>query len=158
MAMVNAFLIPKYHMVPIPVEKCRRQNTRYRCEMSLSLQILFPEETFTPASFACRSYDVSITGMRVYFDKLPVEFYLKLLPKTRFARISFTDPFSGGEIKITGCIHWADYHRPETEDQCGSCYIGINFDDRDNRDLSRYREFVETMLANYPEGGMLLAG
>lgn len=42
-------------------------------------------------------------------------------------------------------------------DQCGSCYMGIYFDERVNQDLSRYREFVDYMQAHYPEGGMLLA-
>jgi len=141
----------KNFLAPIATED-RRDQTRHRHEMSVTLQVLFPEETFTPVTYTCKTHDVSLRGMRVVLDRLPLTLYNKLLSSTRYARISFTNALNGGKIKLTGRIVWLDYRKPRSTELNGLCYMAVSFDDRDNQDLTHFTEFVQGIQTHSSTG------
>lgn len=128
----------------------RRRTPRYRFEMNVSLQILVPEETFTPIIYECNTHDVSRGGMRVAIEKLPNTMYKKLLSTTRFARISFNDPFNGAKIKLTYRIVWLDYRKPDPAEKFGPCYMALSLEERDNQNLSGLVEFMREIQTRLP--------
>jgi len=130
----------------------RRDDARHHYEMSLALQILFPEETFTPVTYDCKSHDVSLRGMRIVHEQLPLSVYLKLLMTPRYTRLSFTNAFNGEIIKLTGRIVWIDYRKPIATEPGGLCYLAVSFEERENHDLTPYMEFVRGIHAHYPVG------
>jgi len=132
--------------------KERRDDARHHYEMSVALQILFPEETFTPVVYDCKSHDVSLRGMRIVLELLPLSVYVKLLMTPRYTRLSCTNAFSGEKIKLTGRIVWIDYRKPVATEPSGLCYLAVAFDERDNQNLTQYMEFVRGIHANYPVG------
>lgn len=128
----------------------RRDGVRFRYEMSVSLRILFPEETFTPIVYDCKTQNVSRREMKVVIDKLPFALYRKLLATTRFARISFINAYRGTKINLTWRIIWLDYRRPDSAEQTGLCYMAVSLDDRENQDLTDFTEFVQDIQARDP--------
>lgn len=135
---------------PSPAMGDRRGTPRFRFEMNVSLQILVPEETFTPIIYDCKTHDVSRGGMRVMIEKLPYMLYKKLLSTTRFARISFNDPFSDAKIKLTYRIVWLDYRKPDPAEKYGPCYMALAIEERDNQDMSGLTEFMHEIQTRLP--------
>jgi hypothetical protein len=126
-------------------------RTHVRYEMSIATQILFPEDTFSPVTCGGKTLDMSARGMKLYFDNFPLHFYIKLLARSRMARIRLEDPFDGTELKITGRIVWIDYHD-------GPCFMGLCFDEKDGN-LAPYLRLIENVrdaagqAAPPPDGG-----
>jgi hypothetical protein len=109
-----------------------RSQPRYEMELSVALQILIPEETFTPKIQPGRAVNLSVRGMKVCLDGISHDFCFKLLQEKRFVRVSLTNPFNGLLIKLMGRIIWVDYHnaaRPKFKSESYHSYMGILFED-----------------------------
>lgn len=128
----------------IPPEGFERKDERYALELEMNAQILIPEETFRPQLHVGRCEDLSRSGLKLRLDRLPPEFYQKLIARPRFIRLSFLNPVTKIEAKVTGRIMWIDYHKPPPGEQLGTCHVGIYLDPREG-DLSEYHRLVESI-------------
>jgi len=130
----------------VPSQGFQRASERYEVDATIQAQILIPEETFRPEEFRGRAIDMSMQGMKVCLHEFPLNFYNKLLTKTRYIRIQFENPFSGVEIKITGRIVSIDYHKPHATQRTGICFFGVHFDQADGADLTEYTSFIDELI------------
>ncbi len=109
-----------------------------RVDLTISLQILIPEETFTPIEYACATHEFSSRGIRIGLEQLPSSIYVKLMSHPRYARITMCDPLRGNKIKLTGRIVWLDYQHNSGDTLNGSCQMAISFENQDKKDLSNF--------------------
>ena len=127
---------------PVPPAGFNRAHSRYKLEVPVTAQILFPEETFQPVCQTGSTVDVSLRGLQVYLQNLHQDVYKKMVKTNRYIRLHFHDEVDGEPIKITGRIMWIDYHNSGAESQVGSCYVGIGLNEKES-DLGKYTEFFK---------------
>lgn len=133
---------------PVPSNGFKRSHDRYEIELDLLLQILVPEETFTPRGLEGKTIDISARGMKIVIPQLTTDFYTKLIKGTRYMRIVLNDPQNGEPIKLTGQIAWFDYHKPSAATEAGPCYMGIQFDERSGASLPSYEALFALLKSN----------
>jgi hypothetical protein len=110
--------------------------------MSVTLQVMIPEDTFRPQILNGLTVDVSERGMQVSIAALPLNLYSKLLSRPRNVRVAFDPPGGGDEIKLLGRISWIDYRKPKADERAGPCRLGVFFDAKDGCDLKPYSQFI----------------
>ena len=88
---------------------------RFRIELRATLQILLPEETFTPRPIDCTTVDVSARGLKLCIENMPGELYLRVIRGIRHARISLNDDRLERPVRLDGQVVWVDYHQPDQD-------------------------------------------
>lgn len=130
----------------LPQGPFKRAFDRYELAVSVTVEILIPEDTFRPHGLSGHTIDVSLNGMQVVLDELRVDLYSRLLSRPRHVRISFRSPVNGESIKLTGRIAWIDYRKPKASDASGPCNLGVTFSEKDDGvDLTRYSQFLKNV-------------
>lgn len=131
----------------IPAPEFTRVHDRFEVSLDLTLQILIPEDTFTPRGLDGTTMDISARGMKVSIPKLSGEMYTKLLKGTRYARVCFVNPVNDEQIKLTGQVAWFDFHKPSATTPNGTCYMGIQFDEKTGPALAQYEQLIHSLDA-----------
>jgi hypothetical protein len=137
-------MTPQIKASLVPASGFKRSHNRFAIELDISLQILIPEETFTPRGIEGKTIDISARGMKIVALKLPPEMYTKLIKGTRYMRVVFTSPIDSELIKMTGQIAWFDYHKP-SEANAGQCFMGIQFDEKSGPGIEAYEKMLSSI-------------
>ncbi|HOE95925.1 MAG TPA: PilZ domain-containing protein [Candidatus Sumerlaeota bacterium] len=104
----------------------RREEGRLAVELEVEMQILIPDDTFTPARFRATVQNVSNRGVMVEIDYLGYRDYQRMLRLTPYIRLCVKTDQDGESRRITGRLVWLDYHGEGR--QGGPCHLGISFD------------------------------
>lgn len=132
----------------LPPGRFKRAHDRYEIDLSVTVEILIPEDTFRPHGLSGHTVDVSLHGMQIVLDALRVDLYSRLLARPRHVRISFRSPVNGETIKLTGRIAWIDYRKPKASDASGPCNLGVTFSEKeDGVNLTQYSQFLKGVQA-----------
>ncbi len=106
------------------------------------LQILFPEETFTPVPIECTLEFLSLSSMRVTTNKMSRDLYKNIIRATRYAKmvIQLQDPGESGELHVR--ISWLHYDSHLTPP---GCTIGLSPEQINEEG----RAFLERLMGRY---------
>lgn len=139
--------LPRNMAKPAPE---RRGQPRFEADLPVKLQILIPEETFSPQILTGILIEVSRNGMRVRIDKLARELYKNLFAETRYVRVLFANPKSGDEGRAVGKVIWIDYRQTKAKASSGECILGISLVETADTPADGYADLVQTIQAESP--------
>ncbi len=131
-----------------------RSQQRLPNRLKVKLDILIPEQTFTPKPLDARIVDLTEGGMQLRVPQLPFVLHNQMMRHTRLARVTLSHPRTGEPIKLTGRIVWMDFQKGAGNELGAPCSLGIFFSEKEGLD-ARYAEFVESLG---PAGGAAAGG
>lgn len=85
-----------------------RKHPRYHCDFRGQMEVLLPEETFTPKPLSVVSHDISATGCRVSVPGLTRDFYRLLVQRLRDVHLEL-DLGDLRVMQLRGRLVWVEY-------------------------------------------------
>ena len=107
-------ILEKHCMSPVDQEEPPRVNA--------FLELVFPEETFTPRKMSCTLDFIAPQGMRVKTEEVNKEMYEKVLKGTRFAKISIPIRSNKRELNLHSRISWLHL---DVDEEPPVCTLGV---------------------------------
>ena len=120
----------------------RRSEERFVLSLPVSLDVLIPEQTFTPRRLTGKTNDLSAGGMFLTVDDMPQELYREMIGDPRYVRIAFTDTLNSTEVKVTGKVIGLDTQVRPGEGSA-SCNLRVSFPKKAGPAIRPYLEFVK---------------
>ena len=117
---------------------------RYACNYFGYMEVLFPEETFTPKSYYIQLIDISLTGCRILSKAVPPDIYRLMLVEQRHARLAI-DLTDRRTLRLKGRIVWIDYKKD-------TAALAISFTGLNDADLISLERVLDEM---HREGSIL---
>lgn len=105
---------------------------RYACSYFGYMEVLFPEETFTPKSFYIQVVDLSLSGCRLHSKSITRDFFKLMLVEQRHVRLT-VDLTDRRVLRLKGRIVWIDYGEEQTF--LAISFTGLSKDDEDQLSL-----------------------
>lgn len=81
---------------------------RFACNYFGYMEVLFPEETFTPKSLYVQTVDISLSGCRLHTKSITPDIYRLMLVEQRHVRLTI-DLTDRRVLRLKGRIVWIDY-------------------------------------------------
>jgi len=103
----------------------RRVHRRYQVLLPVTLQLIFPEDTFSVREHPAIAMDISLGGCRIRTNSVDRSEYQKLLSPMRFAKVIFVFR-PGTRAEMRGKLVWMDYHDASAKD-VAHCLLGVSF-------------------------------
>ncbi len=113
-------------------------DTRVPVDCPVDLQVVFPEQTFSPQSVPATAKDLSCKGIRLVTNHFTRDMYLLTLKATRYAKVHLVLPGTGQEMNLHGRVAWMHFDMQVTPPLAT---IGIEFD--------RVEEEMQKVLEEY---------
>lgn len=126
----------------------RRRHVRIPVEVEVTLQVVFPEETFSPRPMRGVTRDLSMSGMRVITYQASEEFYRRIIQAIRYVKVSLVLPGLRDEMDLHGKIVWVDYDNRQIR-PC--CTFGISFErlrDKEIQALERSLDYISRHMVD----------
>lgn len=118
---------------------------RYACNYFGYMEVLFPEETFTPRSLYVQMVDISLTGCRLHTKAITADLYRLMLVEQRHARLSI-DLTDRRVLRLKGRIVWLDHGKEMTA-------LALTFTGLSEADLA----YLERLLSELNRSGQILS-
>ncbi len=103
----------------------RRQHPRIPVKLDVHLQLLVPEQTFTPQNIPALAVDMSLSGMKVMTQHCPEPLHGQVLKTIRHAKVDAVLPGMDKPTDFRGRIVWVSY---DNQQQPPLLTLGICFD------------------------------
>ena len=113
-----------------PIRDIKR-SPRFACNYFGYMEVLFPEETFTPTSVYVQVVDLSLSGTRLHTRSITKDIYKLMLVEQRHVRLSI-DLTDRRVLRLKGRIVWIDFG-PEMTALAVS-FTGLSSQDMDQLD------------------------
>jgi pSer/pThr/pTyr-binding forkhead associated (FHA) protein len=114
-------------------------KTVLKQKINVGLQIMFPEETFTPRPIEGYVESVSIDGVKVNVPDLPQRLYDKMIKTTRYAKVIFFIDEPDKRASVHCRISWLIYKGKE---KSNACTLGLALDEL----LPKERQFISSLV------------
>jgi hypothetical protein len=121
------------------------RSPRYACNYFGYMEVLFPEETFTPRSIYVQMVDISLTGCRLHTKSITPDLYRLMLVEQRHVRLSI-DLTDRRVLRLKGRIVWLDYGKELTA-------LATTFTGLSEADLA----YLERLLSELNRAGQILS-
>lgn len=86
---------------------------RFACNYFGYMEVLFPEETFTPKSIYVQTVDISLSGCRLHTKSITRDIYRLMLVEQRHVRLTI-DLTDRRVLRLKGRIVWIDFTPEQT--------------------------------------------
>lgn len=123
----------------------RRRDPRFPLELPVSIEILIPEDSFTPHLFSGISVDFGLWGMSFTVSDIVEDLYHKLLTEPRTIRVAFISSLDHKEIKITGKVVGIEFRSNEDRNEPGPGDFRVFFESGKSGDTTRYMAFINSL-------------
>ncbi|MBI1292156.1 hypothetical protein GC173_13090 [bacterium] len=120
-------------------DPANRRFPRYTCNLPAILDIMVPEQTFSPKNVPAACLDLSRTGCRLTCRKIDSDYYRMLMQELRYVKLEI-DLLDGRLLRLRGKLVWVDYAREESS-------LGIMFVSLDEEQLEVLDELLVAMEA-----------
>jgi hypothetical protein len=121
-----------------------RSFRRVKADIPCTVQILAPEETFSPYQFEGSILDISQAGIGLAVPEMPLSVYTLLLRGKQYTRITADLPGSDGDTRIFGRVVWLDYRDGEDRPLCR---LGIAVEQNTPQVLDQFKRAVEILAS-----------
>jgi hypothetical protein len=120
----------------------RRRTIRYPVDLEAEVQIVRPEETFTPMTLDGKIIDLSLRGARIALRRFPQREYLQLVKQRKPPYVSLfcSFPPEQDRSRLFGLLTYIDY-RGEKNDP--ACNLGISFGEMEQKDIDRLDGYLD---------------
>lgn len=118
---------------------------RYACNYFGYIEVLFPEETFTPKSLYVQVVDLSLSGCRLNTKSITRDLYRMMLLEQRHVRMTI-DLTDRRVLRLKGRIVWIDY--AEGQSSMAISFTGLSEVDE---------EQLSSLLKELHESGKILS-
>ncbi len=117
----------------------RRKLHRVCVDVPAHIQIIFPEATFTPVDLRGVISDLTREGCRVMVKELSLSAYRKIMIGPRLCRVFCAFPTLETPARLFGKILNFEVKGKLGD---GTCILGINFGENEDRDWNRLDDFL----------------
>ncbi|MCC5876415.1 MAG: PilZ domain-containing protein [Candidatus Sumerlaeia bacterium] len=105
-----------------------KRAPRYACNYFGYIEVLFPEETFTPKSLYVQVVDISLSGCRLNTKAITKDLYKLMLLEQRHVRMTI-DLTDRRVLRLKGRIVWIDYS--DAQSAMAISFTGLSDQDED---------------------------
>ncbi len=122
----------------------RRREPRFSANLPAEVQLLRPEDTFTPMRLPGIISDISERGVRIKVEGLTTRDYLQLIRhrQFRFVRVHCAFPTDPTPARLFGAVVCFDYHG---KGPVPTCDLGVSLGENEPVDLEKLRSFVASL-------------
>lgn len=120
----------------------RRKHPRVPLNVTTSLMILFPEETFRPTPMDGIVEDISRAGLRVTVSNVTEDFHRLIIRSVRYVKLTVRLPGTDEDLALHGKIVWVGY---DNKRRVPVCSFGIAFERFEEHDREVVERFVQSI-------------
>jgi len=119
-------------------------DARVPVEFSVTIGVLFPEDTFSPKRIPATIRDISRKGARLSTGEITRDLYAKMMRTKRYVRVEANVPGNDQRVLLRGQVVWMHYDEKDSE--IPTCSMGVCFDPEDKQS----RCLVDYLTVRYP--------
>lgn len=123
----------------------RRRSPRVPARLEGRIQLLIPEESFTPFAFEGHTRDICLSGLGFATTQVPGDVFLRIIRKIRCVEVWLTLPGQRRESRLFGRAAWV---RLDEQTTPPTTLFGVAFENLSEGDTEALNAAVSYFLAS----------